>query len=52
MFYTLYQFMVYTKSITYLLMGLTLILFVGFFRFLTARDKQSGRPDNWEDLKF
>ena len=52
MFYTLYEFMVYTKGVTYLLMGLTLLLFVGFFRFLTARDKKSGRPDNWENLKF
>lgn len=51
-FHTLYEFMVYTKSLTYLLMGLTLILFVAFFRFLTSRDRQSGRPDNWKELKF
>jgi len=51
-FHTLYEFMVYTKSLTYILMGVTLILFVGFFRFITARDKKSGRPDNWKELKF
>ena len=51
-FHTLYEFMVHTKGVAYLLMGLTLVLFVGFFRFLTARDQRSGRPDNWKDLKF
>ena len=48
MFYTLYDFMVYTKS----LMGVTLVLFVCFYRFLTARDERSGRPENWKELKF
>ena len=51
-FPTLYSFMVYTKSWTYILMGLSLILILGFYRFLTARDKISGRPENWKDLKF
>ena len=52
MFYTLYDFMVYTKSLTYSLMGVTLVLFVCFCRFITARDERSGRPDNWKELKF
>ena len=51
-FHTLYEFMVYTKSLTYILMGVSLVLFLCFFRFLTARDRRSGRPDNWKELKF
>ncbi len=51
-FHTLYEFMIYTKDHTYLLMGLTLLLFLGFYRFLTARDQQAGRPDNWKETKF
>lgn len=52
MFYTMYEFMVYTKSMTYVLMGLALVLFLCFYRFLTARDTRSGRPDNWKEMKF
>lgn len=51
-FHTLYEFMVYTKSQTYLLMGASLVLILCFYRFLTARDKRTGRPDNWKELKF
>lgn len=43
-FTTLYDFMVYTKSWTYLLMGVTLFGLLGFWLFLTGRDKKSGRP--------
>ena len=52
MFSPLYDFLVYTKSLSYILMGVTLVLFVCFYRFLTARDERSGRPDNWKELKF
>ncbi len=51
-FHTLYDFMITTKSLTYILMGVSLVIFLGFFRFLTARDTRSGRPDNWKELKF
>ena len=51
-FPTLYSFMVYTKSWTYILMGLSLVLILVFYRFMTASDKISGLPDNWKDLKF
>jgi len=51
MFYTLYDFMVYTKCFTYIMMGVTLLTMLGFYLFLTARDKQSGRPDNWKEIE-
>lgn len=47
-FNTLYEFMVATKTCTYGLMGLTLLGLFGFYRFLTGRDKVSGRPLNWK----
>lgn len=47
-FNTLYEFMVYTKCWTYVLMGLTLLGLFGFYRFLTGRDQVSGRPLNWK----
>jgi hypothetical protein len=50
MFYTLYDFMVYTKCLTYMMMGVTLLTMLGFYLFLTKRDKRSGRPDNWKEL--
>jgi len=37
-FYTLQDFMVHTKAVVYVLMGLWLIGVVGFWRFLTSRD--------------
>lgn len=42
---TLYEFMVHTKCVTYILMGVTLAALLGFWRFLSGRDKRTGRPD-------
>ncbi len=39
-FYTLQDFMVYTKGIAYLLMGAALVLLPLFWMFLTARDEK------------
>lgn len=44
-FYTLYDFMVNTKCVTYILMGVTLVALLGFWRFLSGRDERSGRPE-------
>lgn len=38
-FYTLHNFMVFTKGVVYYLIIATLIGFVGFWKFLTARDE-------------
>ncbi len=38
-FYTLQDFMVHTKAVVYVLMGLWLIGVVGFWRFLTGGDE-------------
>lgn len=40
MFYTLHEFMLHTKSITYLLVGGLLIGFLLFWFFLTGRDDE------------
>ena len=40
MFYTLHDFMVHTKGVTYILMVLALFGFVGFWVFLTGEDKE------------
>ena len=40
-FYTLQDFMVHTKAVIYVLMGLWLVGVVGFWRFLTGRDDDS-----------
>jgi len=37
-FYTLQDFMVHTKAVVYVLMGLWLVAVVGFWGFLTNRD--------------
>jgi len=37
-FYTLQDFMVYTKGMTYLLMGLSLIVILAYSTFLLDRD--------------
>jgi len=37
-FFTLQDFMVYTEGVTYLLMGLALILYTAYFVFLMDRD--------------
>jgi hypothetical protein len=38
-FYTLQEFMTYTKGITYLLMAAILVGITGFWLFLTDRDE-------------
>ena len=38
-FYTLQDFMVHTKAVIYILMGIWLIAVVGFWQFLAGRDK-------------
>ena len=38
-FYTLQDFMVHTKAVVYVLMGLWLIGVVGFWSFLSGRDE-------------
>lgn len=43
-FATLYEFMVCTKSVTYILMGVTLVGLFLFWRFLTGRDSKIIRP--------
>lgn len=43
-FATLYDFMVHTKSWTYILMGLTLAGLWLFWHFLTGRDDTSIKP--------
>ncbi len=40
LFFTLHDFMVYTKGITYLIMGGILIAFPLFWLFLTGRDEK------------
>lgn len=40
-FYTLQDFMVYTKGITYLIMGGLLIVLPLFWLFLTGRDEKN-----------
>ena len=37
-FYTLQEFMTHTKGITYILMVIALLSFVGYWRFLTGND--------------
>ncbi|MGE4297711.1 MAG: sulfate respiration complex protein HmcD [Desulfovibrionaceae bacterium] len=39
MFYTLQEFMLHAKGITYILMGLTLVGMVGFWLFLSGKDE-------------
>lgn len=38
-FYTLHDFLVYTKGAAYILMGVTLLGILGFWLFLTGRDE-------------
>ncbi|MFO7558133.1 MAG: hypothetical protein R6X10_04835 [Desulfobacterales bacterium] len=38
-FYTLHDFLLYSESITYILMLLSLLGILGFWVFLTARDE-------------
>lgn len=44
-FPTLYAFLIHSKGWTYVLMGVTLVGLLCFWRFLTGRDTKSGRPD-------
>lgn len=39
-FYTLHEFMLCTKSLTYILMGCALAGFIGYWLFLTGRDEK------------
>lgn len=43
-FSTLQDFLLHTESIVYIVMGLSLICFLGFWFFLTGRDQE-----NWDD---
>ncbi len=38
-FYTLHDFLVYTKGAAYILMGVTLLGLLGFWLYLTGRDE-------------
>lgn len=38
--YTLHEFMLHTKNWTYILMGVTLLVYVGYWFFLTGRDEK------------
>lgn len=42
---TLYSFLIHTKGWTYALMGFSLVGLLLFWRFLSGRDKKTGRPD-------
>ena len=44
-FPTLYTFMIFTKGWTYVLMGVALVGFLGYWRFLFGRDERTGRPE-------
>ncbi|MGD0827245.1 MAG: sulfate respiration complex protein HmcD [Desulfobaccales bacterium] len=39
-FYTLFDFLVYTKGAVYILMGVMLLGILGFWLFLTGRDEE------------
>ena len=43
MFYTLYDFMIYTESITYVFLGCFLIFIVYFWCFLTEKETKNKR---------
>ncbi len=43
MFYTLHVFMLHSKGVTYILMGVVLLCFVGFWKFLTGRDEKMSK---------
>jgi hypothetical protein len=43
MFNTLQDLMLHNKSVTYVLMGLVLLCFVGFWRFLTDKEERKRR---------
>ncbi len=39
-FHTLQEYLLYTESLVFIIMGLSLLLFLGFWTFLTGRDKE------------
>jgi hypothetical protein len=39
MYYTLFDFLTHTEGTTYILIGLLLISFIPFWRFLTERER-------------
>ncbi len=43
-YHTLYAFLIHTKGWTYALMGVTLAGLLCLWRFLSGRDKKTGRP--------
>ncbi|MEI6259819.1 MAG: hypothetical protein WCR46_07935 [Deltaproteobacteria bacterium] len=45
-FYTLQDFMTYTKGITYLIMIVSLFSITGFWLFLTDRDTDTQSPEH------
>ncbi len=45
-FPNIYLFTLFTKNWTYVLMGVTLLCLWGFWHFLTARDKKTGKDPN------
>jgi LPXTG-motif cell wall-anchored protein len=40
MFHTLQEYLTFTKGVSYVLGGLTLLGFIGFWLFLTRREKR------------
>lgn len=40
MFYTLQDFLLHSESVVYIIMGLSLFIFLGFWFFLTGRDNE------------
>ena len=44
-FPTLYSFMIFTKGWSYVLMGVALVGFLGYWRFHFGRDVRTRRPD-------
>ena len=45
-FHTLQEFMTFSKGVTYALMGIGLILFVGFWRFIDGYDEEKKKTIN------
>ena len=39
-FYTLQEFMTHTKGVTYVIIVLALLVFLGFWKFLTGNDEE------------
>ena len=41
MYHTLFDFLTHTEGATYILVGVLLIGFIGFWRFLTERERRT-----------